>query len=61
MAGLDLSLLGVLVLVVSAVVSFAVGRVVSARWRAKRRARQDEVARAAESRQVRRARERAGR
>ncbi|MEJ6022072.1 hypothetical protein [Ramlibacter sp. PS4R-6] len=49
-----------LVLLVSVGVTFAVSRWLSSRWRARRRDRQEKDARAGETRQVRRARERRG-
>ena len=49
-----------LLLVLTSAVTFTVARLLSRRFRAKRRARQEEAKRAGESRQVRRARERNG-
>jgi hypothetical protein len=56
MAGLD----GMVLLVLSLVVSFAAGRYFSRNWRRKRDERAAEERRRGESRQVRRARERRG-
>jgi flagellar biosynthesis/type III secretory pathway M-ring protein FliF/YscJ len=47
-----------LLLVLSCVVTFILSRVLSRKWREKRRQREEEARRAGESRQVRRARER---
>jgi hypothetical protein len=52
--------LGALVLILTCAVTFATSRLLSRKWRAKRRERQQTVQRAGESRQVRRARERRG-
>jgi hypothetical protein len=49
-----------LVLLASVGLTFFVSRKLSARWRSRRRERDDKQARAGESRQVRRARERRG-
>ena len=56
--GLDVTALGLIVAVVTGLASFWLGRRFSNRSRAKREAKQDAAAKAAESRQVRRARER---
>jgi uncharacterized membrane protein YdjX (TVP38/TMEM64 family) len=50
-----------LVIFATAAVAFAAARLLSRRWRTKRRDREQGARRAAESRQVRRARERRGR
>ncbi len=55
---LDLSFIGVFVMTLTAVGSFLLGRWLSRRWRDKRRARDLAEARARETRQQRRARER---
>jgi hypothetical protein len=49
-----------LVLVFSCVLTFVAARILSRKWRARRRDREEAKRRAAESRQVRRARERRG-
>lgn len=49
---------GTLVLVFSCALTFLAARVLSRKWRARRREREESQRRAAESRQVRRARER---
>lgn len=51
----------VLLLVVTSAVTFTTARILSRKWREKRRAREEEARRAGESRQVRRARERRAR
>jgi uncharacterized membrane protein YdjX (TVP38/TMEM64 family) len=51
---------GLLVLLVSSVVTFTLARVLGKRWRDKRKQKQEAQARASETRQVRRARERKG-
>jgi len=48
----------VLLLVVSSAITFTVARLLSRKWRAKRREKEEAARRAGESRQVRRARER---
>ncbi len=53
--------LSVLLLLVSSVITFTVARRLSRGWREKQRQRDEAKRRAGESRQVRRARERAGR
>ncbi|HMT57798.1 MAG: hypothetical protein LCH72_00500 [Proteobacteria bacterium] len=58
MGGLDLSPIGLLLLVVTGVVSFALGRWWSRGWRARRAAKKLTEARERETRQQRRARER---
>ena len=58
MGGLDLSPIGLLLLVVSGGVSFALGRYLSRGWRAKRQQKQQAAKLASETRQQRRARER---
>lgn len=58
MFGLDISIAGLLVMGVTALVSFWIGRTLSRGWRERRRNAQEAKARAAESRQTRRARER---
>ncbi len=58
MGPLDLSAVGVFVMLLTAVGSFLLGRWLSRRWRAARQARQLAAARARETRQQRRARER---
>ncbi len=58
MGGLDLSPLGIVLLVVTGVLSFALGRWWSRGWRARRQARRAAEARKLETRQQRRARER---
>ena len=50
--------LSILLLVFSGAVTFTVARIVGRKWRAKRREKEQAQARAGESRQVRRARER---
>lgn len=55
---LDLSFFGVFIMVLMAVGSFLLGRWLSRHWRARRRAKDIAVARAQETRQQRRARER---
>lgn len=52
---------GTLLLVFTCALTFIVSRTLSRKWRAKRRQREEAQRRAGESRQVRRARERAGR
>jgi hypothetical protein len=47
-----------LLLVFSCAITFTVARLLSRKWRAKRRAKEEAARRAGESRQVRRARER---
>ncbi|QTD43753.1 hypothetical protein [Ottowia testudinis] len=59
--GLDLSAAGIMVMLLTAAASFALGRWLSRGWREKRRAKNVAAARAAETRQQRRARERQGR
>jgi uncharacterized membrane protein YdjX (TVP38/TMEM64 family) len=54
-------LVSILVLVATSAVTFTVARVVGRKWRAKRRDKEQAERRATESRQVRRARERAQR
>ena len=58
MGGLDLSPIGLLLLVVTGVVRFALGRWWSRGWHARRAAKKLTEARARETRQQRRARER---
>lgn len=58
MGPLDPSVVGVLVMLFMAAVSFLLGRWLSRNWRAKRRAKDIAAARAKETRQQRRARER---
>ena len=58
MMGLEVSVVGILVMLLTAAASFLVGRWLSRGWRAKRRAKDVATARAAETRQQRRARER---
>ena len=55
---LDLSFFGVFIMVLMAVGSFLLGRWLSRHWRARRRAKDISAARAQETRQQRRARER---
>ena len=55
---LDLSFFGVFIMVLMAVGSFLLGRWLSRHWRARRRAKAIAAARAQETRQQRRARER---
>ena len=55
---LDLSFFGVFIMVLMAVGSFLLGRWLSRHWRARRRAQDIAAARAQETRQQRRARER---
>ncbi|MBP6779361.1 MAG: hypothetical protein KA148_02385 [Ottowia sp.] len=55
---LDLSFFGVFIMVLMAVGSFLLGRWLSRHWRARRRAKDIAAARAQETRQQRRARER---
>ena len=55
---LDLSFFGVFIMVLMAVGSFLLGRWLSRHWRARRRAKGIAAARAQETRQQRRARER---
>ena len=55
---LDLSFCGVFIMVLMAVGSFLLGRWLSRHWRARRRAKDIAAARAQETRQQRRARER---
>ena len=55
---LDLSFFGVFIMVLMAVGSFLLGRWLSRHWRARRRAKDSAAARAQETRQQRRARER---
>ena len=55
---LDLSSFGVFIMVLMAVGSFLLGRWLSRHWRARRRAKDIAAARAQETRQQRRARER---
>ena len=55
---LDLSFFGVFIMVLMAVGSFLLGRWLSRHWRARRRAKDIVAARAQETRQQRRARER---
>ena len=55
---LDLSFFGVFIMVLMAVGSFLLGRWLSRHWRARRRAKDVAAARAQETRQQRRARER---
>ena len=49
-----------LVLILTSALTFLVARLLSRKWRAKRKQKEDVQRRAAESRQVRRARERRG-
>jgi len=58
MFGWNMSIAGLLVMGVTALVSFWIGRTLSRGWRERRRQAQEAKARAAESRQTRRARER---
>ena len=58
MGGQDVSALGVAIMVVTGAGAFWLGRTLSRRWRQRRRRREDAAARAQESRQARRARER---
>lgn len=58
MFGLDLSAVGLLVLGLSTLASFVLGRWLSRGWRDKRSQRDEAASRASESRQARRARER---
>lgn len=60
MNSLDISALGLLLGVLGGVFSFWLGRRWRAKWLQRRRQREDAAARASESRQVRRARERQG-
>ena len=55
---LDLSFFGVFIMVLMAVGSFLLGRWLSRHWRARRRAKDNAAARAQDTRQQRRARER---
>ena len=55
---LDLSFFGVFIMVLMAVGSFLLGRWLSRHWRARRRAKDIAAARAQDTRQQRRARER---
>jgi hypothetical protein len=57
-AGMLMNIGGVILLLASFVVTFVAARFLGAQWRARRRKRQQDAARAGESRQVRRARER---
>jgi len=54
-------IVGLLVLVVTSAITFTAARIVGRKWREKRRQKNEEARRAGESRQVRRARERARR
>lgn len=54
----DISVPGMLALVILALISVLVGRWAGAGWRKRRREREEQTQRAGESRQVRRARER---
>ena len=54
-------IVALLVLVVTSAITFTVARIVGRKWRAKRRQKDEAAGRAGESRQVRRARERARR
>ena len=56
--GGQLSPIGLLLMLVGAAISFALGRYLSRGWRAKRREKEDAAKRASETRQQRRARER---
>lgn len=58
MLGLDASVLGIFLFVLCGVGSFLLGRHFSRGWRARRRAKEQAAARAKETRQQRRARER---
>lgn len=58
MGGIDMSALGLLLGALGGIFSFWLGRRWRAKWLRRRREREDAVARAAESRQVRRARQR---
>ena len=51
----------ILLLVVTSAVTFTIARLLSRNWRRRRREKEEQARRAAESRQVRRARERHGR
>ena len=55
---LDIGLIGIVIVVVSGLVSFAVGRYLSTKRRAKKQADKRAAEHAAQSRQVRRARDR---
>ena len=57
---MDIGIIGVVIILVSGIGSFALGRWLSARRRAKKQAEQRAAEQAAQSRQVRRARERRG-
>lgn len=61
MPTLDASAIGMVIAALMAVVSFALGRSLSKRWQERRRTRDEASKRAAETRQARRARERAER
>jgi uncharacterized membrane protein YdjX (TVP38/TMEM64 family) len=50
--------LGILLLVVTSAITFTAARILSRKWRQKRRDKEESARRATESRQVRRARER---
>jgi uncharacterized membrane protein YdjX (TVP38/TMEM64 family) len=54
-------LVSILVLVATSAVTFTLARLLGRKWRARRREKEQAAARAGESRQVRRARERAQR
>ena len=54
-------IVALLVLVVTSAVTFTLARILGRKWRAKRRQKDEAASRAGESRQVRRARERARR
>jgi hypothetical protein len=54
-------ILGILLLVVTSAVTFTAARILSRKWRQKRRDKEESARRATESRQVRRARERSRR
>ena len=58
MWGQDVSALGIAVMSITGVGAFWLGRTLSRRWQQRRRQREDAAARAQESRQARRARER---
>lgn len=58
MFGLEVSALGIFLMLLTSVASFLLGRWLSRNWRAKRRAKDVAKARANETRQQRRARER---
>ncbi len=58
MWGQDVSALGMAIMVVTGAGAFWLGRTLSRRWQQRRHRREDAAARAQESRQARRARER---